>query len=520
MAATDLPTSLRLADLLAPLSLVADLGMGFPPEHAARACLLATGLARRMDVPEGDVAEIYYTTLLRHIGCTAYAHEQSVLVGGDDNATRAAQARVDFADIKQLLSFMVGLGKGQPPLRGARTVASAMAAGRRWGREITAANCEVATAMARRLGLGESVQRALYENLERWDGKGGPKGQSGEDIALAARFAQLADQALLFHSLVGQEAASETIGARAGGMLDPSIAGAFLEYAEALFEDIAEADPIAALTIAEPEPHRTVSPRQLDDAARAFADMADLKTPFTHGHSSGVAELAESAARRLSLGEDAASVLRQAGLFHDLGRVGVPTGIWEKPGSLTTGEWERVRLHPYHTERILSRSPVLSHLAPLAGMHHERNDGSGYHRQARAAAIPMGARILAAADSYQAMTQNRPHRSGLSPEVAAKELSEQVRQGRLDDDAAGAVLTAAGQGGARSRQRRPAGLSDREVEVLRLVAEGLPTKEVARRLYISSKTAEHHIEHIYTKIGVSSRAAAAMFAMEHDLLSR
>jgi putative nucleotidyltransferase with HDIG domain len=248
--------------------------------------------------------------------------------------------------------------------------------------------------------------------------------------------------------------------------------------------------------------------------------MVDLKLPFTRGHSSGVAALAEAAARGLGLAEADAVAVRRAGLLHDLGRVAVPNGVWEKPGPLTHGEWEQVRLHPYHSERILACSPVLAPLAPLAGMHHERQDGSGYHRQAAGAMVPLGARLLAAADAYHAMTEVRPHRPALDPAAAAERVRAEAAAGRLDPDAAGAVLLAAGHARSAPRRAWPAGLSDREVEVLRLIARGASYRAVARDLSISPKTAEHHIGHIYDKIGVSSRAAAAMFAMEHDLLAR
>jgi HD-GYP domain-containing protein (c-di-GMP phosphodiesterase class II) len=183
---------------------------------------------------------------------------------------------------------------------------------------------------------------------------------------------------------------------------------------------------------------------------------------------------------------------------------------------LTASEWEQVRLHPYHSERILSRSSALAPLAPLAGMHHERLDGSGYYRQATM--IPTGARVLAAADAYQAMTQERPHRPALTPSAAAEQLNSEAARGRLDAEAVRAVLDAAGHPPARARLTWPAGLSDREVQVLRLVARGYSNREIARVLWISPKTAGHHVQHIYAKIGVSTRAAAAMFAMEHDLI--
>ena len=211
--------------------------------------------------------------------------------------------------------------------------------------------------------------------------------------------------------------------------------------------------------------------------------------------------------------------MRAAGFFHDVGRVAVPNGIWDKPGALNAGERERVRLHPYYTERVLERSAVLAPLARVAGSHHERLDGSGYHRGAEAAQLDVGARLLAAADAYDAMTHDRPHRPALTAEQARAHLGEAVRAGALDKRTVDAVLEAAGAAPLQVRQARPAGLSEREVEILRLLAQSRTAKQIAQSLTITEKTAGHHIEHIYAKTGVSTRVGAALFAMQHDLIN-
>ena len=212
------------------------------------------------------------------------------------------------------------------------------------------------------------------------------------------------------------------------------------------------------------------------------------------------------------------SEVRAAGFFHDLGRVAVPNGIWDKPGPLSAGEWERVRLHPYYTERVLERSAALAPLALLAGSHHERLDGSGYHRGATAAQLE---RRRAAAGRGRRLRRDDP-RSPLPararPEDARAELGEMVRAGALEKRAADAVLEAAGAAPLEVRQGYPAGLSEREVEVLRLIAQGRTNREIAEALVITEKTAGHHVEHIYAKAGVSTRVGAALFAMRHDLV--
>jgi HD-GYP domain-containing protein (c-di-GMP phosphodiesterase class II) len=253
------------------------------------------------------------------------------------------------------------------------------------------------------------------------------------------------------------------------------------------------------------------------EVAAAFGDLVDVKAPHLHGHARATARLAAGAARRLGLDHGDVGRIEMAGLLHDVGRAGVSNAVWEKPGPLTRVEWEQVRMHPYHSERILATSMSLEPLAETAGMHHERLDGTGYHRCSAAAVISVPARILAAADAFAAMTEARPHRAALAPEQAAAAVTADARSGRIDHDAAVAVLAEAGQR-APGRRERPAGLSEREVEVLALLAEGCSNPELAERLFISRRTAEHHVQHIYAKIGASTRAAAALFAVEHDLL--
>jgi HD-GYP domain-containing protein (c-di-GMP phosphodiesterase class II) len=230
-----------------------------------------------------------------------------------------------------------------------------------------------------------------------------------------------------------------------------------------------------------------------------------------------VAELAAAAAGRCRIDDAGVVALRRAALVHDVGRVAVDPRIWEKAGPLTADELEHVRLHPYHSERVLARSEFLARLAAVAGAHHERLDGSGYHRGAGGAELPLAARLLAAADAYHAMTEPRPHRPAIAPERAAEMLCEQATAGRLDAGAVTAVVESAGQ--RVPRIERPAGLTEREAEVVGMLARGLQTKQVARALGISVKTADRHIQNAYRKIGVSTRAAATLFAMEHGLVA-
>jgi HD-GYP domain-containing protein (c-di-GMP phosphodiesterase class II)/DNA-binding CsgD family transcriptional regulator len=511
--------ALRLADLLAALSLVSDLGMGHPPEEAMRTCLLATGLARQLDLAESDAASVYWTALLMHVGCSAFAHEQAAAFGGDEIVVNAIGSKTDFGNARETLSFLLELGHGRRLVDRGRILLTGIAGGARFGRDVATATCEVATLMGRRLGLPLEVQRGLHELFERWDGSGAPQKLKGENIAVPARLAQLAAQAIVFERLGGIDASLAMVRRRAGGALDPAFAEAFARHGRALLQTINGGDPARAVIDAEPDPQVWIGEPQLDDVAHVFADAIDLKSTFTLGHSAAVAALSEQAARLLGLPESQAPLVRRAGLLHDLGHVGVPNGIWEKPGPLSAGEWEQVRLHAYHGERILSCSPVLAPLAPLVGMHHERLDGSGYHRRAAGPHLSLATRVLGAADAFQAMTQACAYRPAMSGAQAADALVAEARAGRLDRAAADAVLAAGGQPRRRTPARPlPCGLSEREVDVLRLLARGHSNKQMGRLLSVSPKTVGHHVEHIYDKLGVSSRAAAAMLAAQHGLL--
>jgi HD-GYP domain-containing protein (c-di-GMP phosphodiesterase class II) len=254
----------------------------------------------------------------------------------------------------------------------------------------------------------------------------------------------------------------------------------------------------------------------VDRALWAMGAFADTASPYLTGHSAGVGELAGRAAETLGMEQADATALRRAGYLHDLGRAAVDPRVWAKPGPLSADEWEQVRLHPYHTERVLVRSPFLTPYARTACAHHERLDASGYHRGVNAAALPTAERVLATADAFQCKTEPRPYRAALSPREATRVLATEAEEGSLDPDVVLAVVEAADQ--ETPSIRRPAGLTGREVEVLGLLARGRATKQIASTLGISTKTADRHIQNIYGKIGVSSRAAAALYAAESGLV--
>ena len=518
MSTVPSPNSPRLAELVASLSLATDLGTGQPMEHALRVCLLATELGASLGMTEQECSDVYYIALLRAIGCVSDAHRVAARFG-DELRAYAQISLMDLAQPSEMFDLLLRhVGQGQPVPRRARMITAALAAGSHERDQTISAHCEVAERLACRLGMRDEVALGVTQVYERWDGRGSPGRLRGERIRRSARVVTLAQDVELFHRIDGVEAAIRVTRQRSGTLYDPVVVERFCQDAPRLLS-VLDADAWDAVLKAEPGGRPTLTLAGFEQATRAIADFVDLKSAFTAGHSSGVASLAAAAAVRLGFDESEVTVLRQSAYVHDLGRVGISASIWEKQGPLSGADWERVRLHPYYTERVLGRPHALAHLSTIAGQHHERLDGSGYFRGIPSTMLSPATRVLAAADVYHAMIERRPHRPAHTPESSATYVQAEARAGRLDADAVDAVLTAAGHRVPAVRREWPSGLSDREVEVLQLVAQGLTNREMAKHLSISKKTVGHHIQHIYNKVGVSTRAAATLFALQHDLLA-
>lgn len=514
--ATDRASGVRLSEIVAAISLAADLGLGQPMEHVLRSCLIAVGFAEHLDVTEEELEATYWVTLLVTAGCTGVSFELARLFG-DDIALRSGFHGSGPSTLAQLRYFLGRAGSDRQPLARARLRADLLRTGMSAVEQSLHAHCHVSGRLGDRVGLGPAVSAALAQTFARWDGKGLPRGLGGEDIALPMRICQISDAVEVWHREAGVDGALVQVRRAAGRGFDPDLAAAWCTLAPDVLGAVTEGSAWDAVIAAEPRRRGPLTEGELDSALEVVADFADLKSPWFSGHSRAVADLAATAARVAGLPESEATALRRAGLLHDLGRSGVPNSIWDKPGPLTDAERERVRLHPYYTDRVVRRAGSLAWLAPVASAAQERWDGTGYPRAVAGETIPLLGRFLAAADCYRAMVEHRPHRPGLPREAAAREMRELARSGRLNGPAVDAVLSAAGHP-ARRRPTVPGGLTPREIEVLTLVARGATLREVGARLDITSKTAGNHVERIYAKIGVSSRAEAAMFAMQHQLL--
>lgn len=492
---------MRSLELLGAFSHATDLSMGQPMGAGVDAAVIALRLAGAAGLSPLEQADTRDLSLLQHAGCTADL-DVGASVFGDEIAARTWSSTVDTGSPTEFFAALFEhVGAGEPFGRRVAAIARVLTGmGRLMG--TAAATCEVGRQLGARLGVSASVVSMLDLVFERWDGKGVPNRVPGRRLPLPVRIVALAHDAELARRL-GDPATVLT--KRRGGALDPALV------------DLARSRP----EILSPSPsawEELFADRAVgvvpDTAVEAIADLVDLASPFLRGHARHVAALAVGAGRAAGLSEPELALLRRAALLHDIGRVRTSVSIWDRPGPLSEAEREDVRQHPYWTERILGKVRALAVERDLAASAHERPDAAGYPRRI---APSRPGRLLAAADTYAAMTEDRAWRPALSPEEASHQLVAAVESGQLDPEAVNAVLAAAG-ASPRAARVWPDGLTEREVEVLRLVTRGLTNKEVAVRLDISTRTATHHLEHVFGKIGVTTRAGASMYAMSRGLL--
>jgi HD-GYP domain-containing protein (c-di-GMP phosphodiesterase class II) len=508
-------SGVRLADLMVSLSLVTDLGFGQPSEHMLRSARIGMRLGERLGLPSKDLATLYDVGILTYVGCPVYGNEAAVLFGDDIDFRHDAGA-IDLAGFPAMIFMLRRAGSGTSAFNRARRAAALIATGGRQVTEQMAGHCSAAGALAARLGLGPDVQAGIEQAYARWDGRGVPHDLSGTGVSLAARISHVAEACEVFQRTAGVDAVLDVVRSRSGTHFDPQIAQLVTIDPESLFDDL-DTNVVDEVLAVEPVDRAALTDDQLDEALVAIGDFCDLCCPCFAGHARVSAELVRGAAELMQTPPADARLAYRAALVHDVGRFGVPGSVWGKPGPLTAGEHERMRLHVYYTERVFNRPEPLRRVGLLAATHHERMNGSGYHRGVGGSMLSPQARVLAAADAYSAMRQPRPYRAPLSDAEATRRLKLDASQGRLDPMATDAVLAAAGHRLTRTRITGPAGLTTRESEVLARIAQGMPNKAIARALGISPKTVSNHIERVYSKLGVSNRAGAAMCAMQYGI---
>jgi HD-GYP domain-containing protein (c-di-GMP phosphodiesterase class II) len=503
-------------ELVAATSLAADTGMGLPLETGLATCLVSTRLAGVLGLDADQRRRTYLLAMLQHVGCTASSATVAEVVG-DELLMREHSATLDFTDSAVMFRFMLAhVARANPVAARPLALLRAMAGGPRIMATADAI-CEAGVMLGTRCGYSPASAGDLVTVYENWDGSGLPGRAAGEQIPMPTRVVQVATLAVNAHQLFGPRAAIEMVRDRRGRVLAPPVVDALLAHRAEVLEPMEAADSLwDAVLAADPAPAGIPTPEEVDGALSALGDFADLKSHYLVGHSRGVAELAGRAALEYGLTQEVATTVRRAGYVHDIGRVGVSSGIWEATRRLKPDELEKIRMHPYLTQQVLGRSPFLRSLSDIAISHHERLDGSGYHRSLRGTAIGAAARVLAAADAFHTKTEPRPHRAALSAAEAADHVRWEAGAGRLDPVAVDAVATAAGAAAPRPREER---LTSREIEILREVSRGGSMREIAKALAISPKTVDGHLQRIYPKIGVQTRAGATLYALEHGLVT-
>jgi HD-GYP domain-containing protein (c-di-GMP phosphodiesterase class II) len=517
------PLRLRLGEFVATLALAQDNVFGQPLESQLRSCILATWLCETAGFSREVRDTAYWVALLRYIGCTGHAHELATVFG--DEISALGQTLVhDSGNPHEVMRDIIHYATSwRAPDERDRMVQLIQQTVREWAVHNFSSGCEVADMLVQRLHFEQPVRDCIRFTYERWNGAGWPAHATGEAIPLPMRVVHLTHDMEAIARIFSPQRAIEAARERRDRTYDPALVDLFVAHGAEWFARLAKVETWDTVLDLEPKPHRVLDGEALDDALAVAADFIDLKSPYMNGHSRRCAQLGSDAARLLGFDDDEVARVRRAALVHDFGTTGVPNSIWDKPASLTRAEFDRVELHPMLTEQMLRRSPALAALNPVACAHHEKCDGSGYHKRVRADAVDPGACVLTAVEIYVGMTTDRADREAMSPEDAAAELRRLASAGITEPRASRAVLVAAGHGEPSARKvtraKLPGGLSRREAEVLHLAARGLTTQQIAGRLRISAKTADHHIQHIYTKIGVSTRAAAALWATQHAVVT-
>jgi HD-GYP domain-containing protein (c-di-GMP phosphodiesterase class II) len=514
----------RLADMLGALAFASDLAFGVELEDGARSCLIAVRIAEHMRLSRDQVASVYYTALLKDAGCTAWTGSLASFWKTDEIAARRELILGDLRSRPFLARWMwQHVGTELPfPQRIAR-MASVAAKSGPFVEEGFRSSCEVATLIAARLGMTAQVQQALRNVFEEWDGKGFPDGLAGEQIPLVSRVVLPSFYFASLYRIGGREAATTLIREGRDRLFDPAVVDVFLRLAseDSFWQELDAPGLPERVAELEPDAAGILDDASLDAWAEVFADFGDLKLPHMAAHSRRVAALATSMASRLGCGAGDVRDIRRAALSHDIGLVSVPTYALQKPaGDRSAVEKEQIRLHPYTAGRVLAHVEGLAPLVTLIQAHHEHHDGTGFHQGLKGDQIPFGARIIAVADAFDDLTHDGPDSPAREPGDALRLMSGQRGLAYAPEALDALQAELGGPAVAHPRAAWPGGLTDREVEVLRMATEGVTRGEIAKKLVVSEHTVRHHLSHIYEKTGVTTRVGATLWAMENGLFSR
>jgi len=431
---------LRLSEVMAALSHALDISDGHPAGHATRTCLIGMRVADEIDLDPADRSALFYGLLLKDLGCSSNAARLSSLYGADDHVAKRNAKRIDQTRLPEALAYIVRNSGGF------RDLVRVLAAGAKTMREVTETRCERGAEIARMLELPEETAQTIYSIDEHWDGKGHPHGLAGEEIRILARIACLAQTTEVFLREHGLDVALEMAEKRSGRWFDPALVRILRAAAvdREFWLGVESEDAGARVAALEPDDRLVIADEaRLDRVAEAFAQVIDAKSPYTFRHSERVAEIAVATATTLGFPDESLRDLRRAGLLHDIGKLAISNLILDKPGKLTEEEFAAVKRHPLVTEQILRRVTRFADIADIAAAHHEKLDGSGYHRGVRGDELGLPARVLAVADIFEAMTADRPYRQPMEMEQAL-ELMRHDAGARICPDAFGALERSAG----------------------------------------------------------------------------
>ncbi len=512
-----------LAALLCALSFATGLGFGGHMDHGLGSAFLGLQIADALALTDVDREAIFYGALLKDVACTACSAGMASFLPDEEQVSLADVILLDPSNLGDMVGWLSKYLQldAHFPQRIAKLLSFMVQCGPII-KEAMRSHCEIAELFARQLGFPDSVQETLRFQWERWDGKGMAYGLKGPTIPRTARILHLVQVLDLTYRLGGPESARMVAQAKRGSRFDPESVDAFLILAQhADFWSIFEAQSTQEALLAR-RPMTTadnVLEGLTERVCEVLADFIDLKTRETWHHSRTVAEVAEGIGTCLGLGPSELRQLRCAALVHDIGKVAIPMPLLARREHLSPSEWETYRLHPYYTQRILERVEALQDLVPAAAAHHEWMNGQGYHLQLSGAQIPLHGRILAIANAYTRLVQQQEDQR-----KTAKVLREiRSRVGTQFDQACYDALVMSVTGTddiARHplRSRKVGNLTRREVEVLSLLAQGQRTPQIAHTLDISRKTVEHHLAHVYKKIGVTCQTAAVVYAVQQGLV--
>ena len=419
---------IRRSEVLAAFTYALDLTEGQPQGHSIRCCFIATALARELGLDAAATGQVYYSVLLKDLGCSSNAARMHELYRADDLAFKHAWKTIAPGRGATLRFVFDQTARGAPLRRRVAALGRILTNGDAIAQELIETRCTRGADIARELRFGEGIAEGIYRLDEHWDGSGRPGGLRGQAIPLASRLALLAQVADVFHQAAGRRMAVEEVVRRARTWLDPELVRAFVRLAEtsrfwAQLESTAVDIRVASMA---PEDAEEVDDDHLDAIAAAFGKVIDAKSPFTAGHSSRVADYAERLGERLGVLPTRRRRLRRAATLHDVGKLGVSSAIREKPGKLDDAEWAAMRTHASHTQAILGRIGALADLAPIAASHHERLDGTGYPLGLDATVLSRETRIITLCDFYDALTADRPYRAAMPVERALEVMAGEV----------------------------------------------------------------------------------------------